>query len=315
MAATDFKTNSIVGLGVTEVTKGTFVDPTTAGVELYDVTPIKVDMSPVRVGNLANGTFKKGKNYTGTHKGTTSFNAELKSSGDPTVAPAIAYLLKASGMREQTVDVDKVGYIFDGLPSCETMSFKYQMYNCGNLPDGFKQTLRGAKCNLKISAANVGAPVVLNFEVAGAAGDEEDVAAGAPLVATPTDTTECQKFMGVTTVVGGNVVNMTSFEMSVQGVLGFRVDSSNPEGIAYVDLTDADISLTAGWAVSDVAAADYYGDMAADTVYNNITLTFQDYELVMTGAQIVDMTIEDQDGFAGRNNTIMIEQFELNQIA
>ncbi|MEA1998013.1 MAG: hypothetical protein U9N61_01625 [Euryarchaeota archaeon] len=311
---TDFKTNSIVGLGVTETAKGTFQDPTIAGVELYDLAPIKVDLSPVRVGELANGTFKKGKYYSGTRKGSTAFKAELKSSGDATVAPAIGYLLEASGMVEQVHTVDKVGYKFSGIPSCKTMSFKYQMYNCGALPAGFKQTLRGAKCNLKISAANVGAPVVLDFEIAGVAGDEADVASGAPLVATATDTTECQKFMGVTTVVGGKVVNMTSFEVAIQGELSYRTDSSNPDGLLYVDMTNADINLTAGWALSDVAGADYYGDMKDDVVYNEIRMTFQDWELVLTGAQLYEMGIEDIEGFAGRNNTIAIEELELNQI-
>lgn len=311
--ATDFKPNSLVGLGAIEATKGTYVEPTTAGVELYDVTPIKVDTSPTRVGNLSNGTFKKGKYYSGTRKGSTSFTAELKSSGDPTVAPALGDYLRMGGFREQTVDTDKVGYIFDGIPGCETMSFKYQMYNCGTLPEGFKQGLRGAKANITIAAAGVGAPVTVAFEVSGAATPEADVAAGAPLVAVPVDTTDCEKFMGVMTSVGGQMVSMTSFELTIQGVVNPREDSNNADGLAYFDLTDADVNLTANWVVEDVAAKDYYGDMIDDVVYSELLLQFKAWDLKLTGAQIYDMTLEDVNGFAGRNSSIAIEQVELNQ--
>ena len=310
----DYKPSSIVGLGIQEVTKGTFLDPTVADVELYDLAPIKVDTSYVRVGELANGSQKKGKSYSGARKGSTSFNVELKSSGNPTVAPAIAYLLKSAGLIQQVHTVDQVGFKFNGIPACETMSFKYQMYNCGALPEGFKQVLKGAKCNLKISAANVGAPVVLGFEIAGVAGLEADVAAAAPLLAIPADTTECQKFMGVTTVVGGNVESMTSFELSVQAQLNYKMDSNDPNGALYVDITNSDPSLTASWNLQAVSVRDYYSNMVNDVVMDNITLTFQDWELVMKGAQIVDMSIEDVEGFSGRNSTVTIEEFELNQI-
>jgi len=313
ITSTDYKTNAAVALVVAEVTKGTFVDPTVANVEMYDVAPIKVDTSPVRAGTATTGTMKKGKQYSGTQKGSTSGKIELKSSGDPTVAPAIAEFLKASGMIEQLVDTDKVGYILNGIPSCDTVSFKYQSYNCGALPQGFKQTLRGARCNFKISAAAVGAPVLIDLEIMGAAGAEEDVTSGAPLVATPTDTTDCEKFMGVLGLIGGELVNITSFEFSGNFALTPREDSREASGVAYADITDMDMNLTVGWATHDVAAKDYYEDMINDVVYSEIRLPLKNWDLIFTGAQIFDLTHDDNNGFMNNSASVQIEQYEMNQ--
>jgi len=311
---TDYRSQQAVAAAVEEVTKGTYIDPTLAGVVMYDTTPIKVDTSPVRAGNSNTGTMVKSKQYSGTRKGSTSGKIELKGSGDPTTAAAIAKFLKASGMYEQTVNTDKIGYIMNGIPSCDTISFKYQSYNCGALPAAYKQSLSGARCNFKISAANVGAPILIDLEIAGAARPVEDVASGsAPLTAVDVDTTDCEKLLEVITTVGGQIVNLTSFEFTGGFALNPREDSREAGGVLYSDITDMDMKLSATWATQDVATKDYYGDMVDDVVYNNITIPLKGWDLIFTGAQIFDMATGDGNGFLNSANEIQVEQFEMNQ--
>ena len=312
MAIKKLLSNTIVGLAAPEVTAGTYVDPTVADVKLYNIAPIVVDQAPVRIGNLGSGNFKKGKWVSTTKTATTSFLTYLQASGTPTVAPALGKFIKASGLVEYT-DTN-VGYKWDGTPTCDTISYKNNMYDCGATPEGFSSGIRGATGAMTISADNVGAPIVCNFNLSGAAVPDADIAAAAPTVPSGFDTTDCEKLINVSFTLGGVVSKIQSFTIDFGTVMGMLKDgSSTAEGIESGAITDGDPTLVVSYTNVGVAAQDVYSDQASDVIYATATMTLQNFDFAFTNLQIQESPRSDNDGFDNRTLTLSFEEFSMIQ--
>lgn len=311
MAIKKLLSNANIGLVVDEVTAGTYVDPTVADIKLYDLEPIVVEQSSVRVGNEANGSFKKGKYLSGTKIATTSFKAALQSSGTPTVAPVLGKLFSACGGVEYT-DTN-IGYRWDGTPTCNTVSFKTNLYDCGSTPEGFAQAMRGASGTMTISAENVGAPIVCTFNLTGAAVPEVDIVAGAPTVPSGFDTADCEKLLGVTTTVNGSVHKVQGFSATFNIVVTPLMDAASAEGVVQVAITDADPVLSITVINTGITPEDFYGAQASDTTFASITMVLANWDFTFTNSQVLSIADSDASGFAVRAIEFPFETFEMIQ--
>lgn len=312
MAIDKLLTNTVVALAVTEATAGTYLEPTVANVKLYDVEPITVDTTPTRIGNEASGNFQKAKYVTGVRRASTSFKAHLQSSGTPTVAPALKALLEASGGIEIT-DPTNIGYEWNGTPTCGTLSFRRIEYDCGPTPEGSQMAMRGAVANLTISAANVGAPIELNFALNGVNVAESDLAAAAPITPSAFDTTDCEKFLAAPFDLGGQVYEWVSFELNIQAEINALQDGGNADGIDQMAITDYDIMLNAVIRNIGVATKDWQAEQLADTVYATATVSLADWDFTFTGLQTMEQSLEDGDGFSNRNLSMPVQEFKMVQ--
>lgn len=309
---TAYLSNTAIGLAVAEVTAGTYVDPTTADIKMYDVEPITVDQTPIRIGNLASGTFQKGKWVSGVKTASTSFKTYLQSSGTPTVAPVMGKLFSVSNLHEYT-DTN-IGYRWDGIPTCGTVSFKNNVYQCGPTPVGFSSAMRGAVAALTISADAVGAPIMCNFALSGAAVPDADISAAAPTVPSGFDTADCEKLLGVSFTLGAVAQKVQSFTIDFASVVSMQMDgSTSAEGIETGYIADGDPTLTVEIINSGVAAQDFYGDQASDTVYSTATMSLQNWDFTFTNLQIQESPRSDKDGLEVRTITLSFEKFEMIQ--
>lgn len=312
MAITKLPSNTRTALAITETTAGTYLDPTTADVKLYDVEPIALDATPVRTGNYASGTFKKGRYHTGVRRASTSFKANLISSGTPTVAPALKKFLEVAGGVEIT-DPTNVGYKWDGTPTCQTLSYKTILYECGAAPEGHQQAMRGATAGLSIAAANPGAPIILTFTLNGVSVAETDLASAAPIVPSGFDTAEEEKFIAAPFDLGGTVHKWTSFEFTTQAETNALQDGGNADGIDQTAITDTDLQLTASIRNTGIATTDWQGDQLADTIYGSLTVSLLNWDFTFTNLQIMEQALEDVDSFSSRTITFPVEEFKMVQ--
>ena len=311
MAIDKLLTNTSIGLGVEEVTAGTYVDPTVADVKIYDLAPIKVDMAPTRTGSYASGSFKKAQNISGIRTASTSFKINLQSSGTPTIAPKSGRYFKSSGLHEYT-DTN-IGYRYDGIPTCQTISFKDNMYDCGPLPEGYGSAIRGAVGTMTISADDVGEPIVCNFEYSGPAVPDIDIAPNAPIVPSGFDTAVCEKLLGVTFTLGGITREVESFTVSFQTVASMLKNSGNTEGVDQGSLVDGDAQLEITLRKRAVSVQDHYSDQANDTINSTAVLSLQTWDLTFTNLETTDYGTEDGDGIALTTLTLPFDEFTMIQ--
>jgi hypothetical protein len=309
MAITKILTNTIVGLGVAEVTAGTYLAPTVADVKIYDAENIAVDQGAVRIGNLASGNFQKGKYLSGVKTATTNIKMALQSSGTPTVAPAIKKFLECAGGTEYT-DTN-IGYRWAGAPVCETISYKDEAYDCNT--EGVVEAMRGAVGVMTISAANVGAPIVIGLALTGLAVAEVDRAAGAVIVPSGFDTADCEKLLGVTTTINGTVYAVQSFSVATGAVASILMDGGNAEGGTQAALTDGDGVLTITLRDTGVTLQPFYADQVADNIYAAMTMEFANWDFSFANSQVLTQTKSDGNGFGMRELTIPFETFEMIQ--
>jgi hypothetical protein len=305
-------TETMIGIAEPEVTNGTYVDPTSPDVELYDVTPIKVDMAPTRVGNKASGTFKKGQNKSGIRTATTSFKFELLSVADPTTeAPKSGKFLEAAGLRQYT-DTN-IGFKYDAIPTCNTLSYKDIMNDCGPTPEGATGSMRGAVGKLTITAADVGEPIVCNYELSGVARAEADKASAAPIVPVGFDTTACEKLLNVAFTLGGVSRKVQSFTIDFQTVSSPFKDGGEAEGIDQFSITDGDPLLTITLIKEPVSVQDHYTDQASDTTYATATMSLLNWDFTFLNVDTSDFATGDADGFATMDLTLPFEEFTMLQ--
>lgn len=302
--------NAIIGLAITEITEGTYLVPTVADVKIYDAENIAVDQGSVRIGNLASGNFQKGKNFSGIKTATTNIKMALQSSGTATVAPALKKFLECAGGTEYTV-VSDIGYRWAGVPVCKTISYKVEAYDCNT--EGVVEAMRGAVGVMTISAATVGAPIVIGMALTGLAVAEVDRAASAVIVPSGFDTATCEKLLDVTTTINGTVYAVQSFSLATGAVASILPDGGDAEGGIQGVLTDGDGVLTVTLLNTGVTLQPFYADQVADNIYATMTMEFANWDFTFTNSQILTQTKSDGNGFSMRELTIPFETFEMIQ--
>lgn len=250
--------------------------------------------------DVGTGRLGNQKTYIDEHQTDTSFDLEVllrgndKSGVEPTNAPKIAELLKASGLLE-TVGTNSVTY---------TPNHNYvEPSTCYVYQDDTKRVITGAMCDMKISGS-VGEAAKVTFTVQG-------FTAPAPTIEiNPTVTLDDNSLMIVSKVTAitldGDILNITNFELNLNNEI--KLDYATNMGEFIRKDFAPKLKLTGVKIKGDETA---WADLTSDEL-REITIVLgsgigRTLTITASQAKTSDMEENDNDGTVGFARTFDLQ--------
>lgn len=293
--------NRLAVVGVLETTPGTRVEPIASDSDIVYIGSGQVVISNgiESLGKLLDGTFDDAPVAGG--KKTMSvpdYMFEIKTGLTPQDEPKWYKDAKACGGK--VVDYlgvsDEVGILFDGTPSCNTLSINATNGECGQRGVAYKG--RGMRGNFILSIDGSNAPLMAKISgMQGALVSRTELVSSPPITVVGDDKTATEVCAKYVFTLGSTVYQIHTLEFDNGNGITFEGGNSD-SGVVKSKITSKDkrLKITATMLDSGDTVLE---DAQNLTVYDTITLTGGSgagLDVVFSGCQQLDPTIGDLDG-------------------
>ena len=304
-----------------QVTRGTFVAVTSADqkVIVYDRGDIKRDYGHTGGADRADGTFNKGRSYSGKKSASIDFKAELQFSGVLATSPKVFDLLEGCGC--YVTNTTNAIATWTGVPNCQCIEFGLPEYSCGSTPIGLVEHISSAAGSFEIGAESVGAPVYIKFNFTGKQAGQVDIAAGAMVAPAGFDTAVCEKFLGSASTFTMNsiVYRVYSWNAVVGQDLQAEENSADvtggiDTGIFAYGVKGCNPQLTLTVERVGIATNDIYAAVEGDTTYATATLATAHFDILFTVAQVTDIQAANSNGTSAETLTVKFDTLAIKQM-
>ncbi|MCP4255947.1 MAG: hypothetical protein GY774_00300 [Planctomycetes bacterium] len=256
----DRSSQQIVIVG--ESTRGTAeaVDlATDNNLEIYELDEGQRDFGHTGGMEVADGTTRKSKSYSGKKTATRSFKVDFLAGADIQTAPVWWHKL-LKGMCGWVVTdghaTDPATAEYTGRPECNSATMLLPLWGCGQAPTGKGELMAGCAATFDIEIGTSGDLIQPKFTVSGKYGGKSDLTTFS--VPAGYDARECAQFLGSVFQIGATAYNVWGMTISFggnivpydkqgdvtngikTGVGYFKVGNANPQITFKVDQFEDD---------------------------------------------------------------------------
>ena len=262
-------------------------------VELYDFGSPELDYAFASLGKPAIGNMQKGKQYSGAVKVTAKGKDALRFPATSATVPKNGKFLLAAGYR-QGLDGAAVQYTHDGTPAWKTLSIEVVDKAAGTSPTAILKKMKGAVCNAVISAANVGAPIAIEYSFGGASNGETDTAT-LPTIA-GVDDADAEKFLGAVIDFDGVAYCVNNFSLDLGNTLTPITCPNETLGVIGYEITDCNPKLSLSLRKMAIATTVFPSLMVSDDILTGWKISTTHFDIEIVKGQMIGRKDADTDG-------------------
>ena len=306
-----------------EVTRGTFLAPvasTDFDIKTYDLGDCSVDLGHDGGVDMADGTFKTSKSYSGKKSAKLTFKTDFCWSGTLATAPKWWKYMRACGFIIDTTGAAAIAK-WTGRPNCQSLSMYYKNWQCGTDPKGMAEVIAGAAGSFELNADSVGAVIRAAFNFTGKYGGRIVNETALDFVLPSSfDTADTEQFLGATVTVGGTTYAANSFQLT-QGadvqVIEDSADTTNSvkTGIGYYAVKKAKPQLTLQKLRVLKSVNDPMAESIANTIYSTVVIELLHFTITLSVAQAIDVQDETANESKADKIVLKIDEIEIKQKA
>ena len=279
-------------------------------IEFLDAETLDFDMTPDRAGKVASGNMAESQSFsTSQHMTGYTLNTLWRHDGDESTFPTVDSLITASGLLK-SVEAGQATYTFDGTQPCETLSVQVTELNCGTNPDGIVSQARGCVPNMQIGVDGIGQQVKFTFELMGAYQDEFDD--DNPIrVLQGYDTGVTEKLLNTSFSFGGTPYVLHNYSLNLNNNTVIVPDPSKSGAVYQGKVVGADPVLTVTTQMIGVDEGGIIQAVENDTVFNDITISGNGWDIIVDEGNIRQATKGDEDSIMTYELEIEVRKFRL----
>ena len=240
----------------------------------------------------------------------------MVNSGDVAVAPVWFDFMELAGATKFTDGTNPAYVEYKGVPGCTTASADFIDWNeCG---DGEKSSMAGAVADFELSWDSAGTILRPKFTLSGKYAGKSTVPIADKTKPTGYDTGDCESFLGAIVEMGGQVYNSWSGTLSLQNDNQGVEDSSDvtngvKTGYKYFAVKGCDIQLTMQVEKIPLGTYDVEGNVVANKVFDNLTITLNGFVITLNTAQPIDIQNANKNESGAFDLTIKIDGYKIEQ--
>jgi hypothetical protein len=181
----------------------------------------------------------------------------------------------------------------------------------GSVPSGMFYSFAGAIGNATISTEGAGKPISCKYEYTGSLNDITDITEASIPALSGVSTTSYDRFLNGSGTIGANEVCISTFELNFNNTVSPVECIGSETGISKFAITAAEPTLTINPLLQRQSDYDFWSNWLNGTI-QEVTITTDQFKLVVPRAQITNSQIADGDGILRntltfrclRNNTV-----------
>ncbi len=231
-------------------TAETIVPSADNNLEVYELDEGKKDYGHTGGMEVADGTTKKGKSYSGKKSSVRSFKVDFLAGADVMTAPvwwkklleAMCGWVVTDGHETNPATAE-----YTGRPECNSGTMLLPLWGCGQAPTGKGEVMAGCAATFDIEVGTSGDLIQPKFTVTGKYGGKSDLTTFS--VPANYDARECAQFLGTVFQIGSTAYNVWGFTISFGGSIvpydkAGDVTNGIKTGIGYFKVGNANPQIT-----------------------------------------------------------------------